>query len=227
MTPEGRGNLDTEGRLVAAAVKLFSKAGRDRVGGRDLPRRRAFQRGVLPLLQRQGGAVQGHPGAHPGPGRGRPWSGWRGRRRASGRATTPKRCSGSPAEHPDLVSVFREGQDRYYEYERRLVGIYLRTLSAVLGQEIGLAEYLFALGGLRFCAITGALNAIPGAIGYGLRHPQRRALPRPRLRSGQGLRRRRHAPAGGPGGGRRASGCSAAGAACSGRRASSRPTSTK
>jgi AcrR family transcriptional regulator len=65
------------------------------------------------------------------------------------------------AEHPDLVSVFREGQYRYFEYERRLVAIYLRSLSAALGREIGLAEYLFALGGLRFSAINWAFNAAP------------------------------------------------------------------
>jgi AcrR family transcriptional regulator len=67
-------------------------------------------------------------------------------------------------EHPDLVSVFREGQYRYFEYERRLVAIYLRSLSAALGREIGLAEYLFALGGLRFCAINWAINAAPAHL---------------------------------------------------------------
>ena len=64
-------------------------------------------------------------------------------------------------EHADLVSVFREGQYRYFEYERRLVAIYIRSLGAALGRQIGLAEYLFALGGLRFCAINWAFNAAP------------------------------------------------------------------
>jgi AcrR family transcriptional regulator len=64
-------------------------------------------------------------------------------------------------DHPDLVSVFREGQYRYFDYERRLVAIYLKTLGAALGREVGLAEYLFALGGLRFCAIHWAFNATP------------------------------------------------------------------
>jgi len=64
-------------------------------------------------------------------------------------------------EHPDLVSVFREGQYRYFEFERRLVATYTRSLGAALGREIGLAEYLFALGGLRFCAINWAFNAAP------------------------------------------------------------------
>jgi AcrR family transcriptional regulator len=64
-------------------------------------------------------------------------------------------------EHADLVRVFREGQYRYFEYERRLVATYMRSLGAVLGRDVGLAEYLFALGGLRFCAINWAFNAVP------------------------------------------------------------------
>jgi AcrR family transcriptional regulator len=64
-------------------------------------------------------------------------------------------------QHADLVRVFREGQYRYFEFERRLVATYIRSLGAVLGREIGLAEYLFALGGLRFCAINWAFNAVP------------------------------------------------------------------
>jgi AcrR family transcriptional regulator len=62
--------------------------------------------------------------------------------------------------HPDLVAVFREGQYRFFEYERQLVSIYERGLSAALGREVGLPEYLFALGGVRFCAIRSALHGI-------------------------------------------------------------------
>ncbi len=62
--------------------------------------------------------------------------------------------------HPDLVAVFREGQYRFFEYERQLVSIYERGLSAALGRETGLAEYLFALGGVRFCAIRRALQGV-------------------------------------------------------------------
>jgi len=61
----------------------------------------------------------------------------------------------------DLISVFREGQYRYYDYERRLVAMYTRGLSAALGREIGPAEYLYAFGGLRFCAIRWAAKAAP------------------------------------------------------------------
>jgi AcrR family transcriptional regulator len=62
--------------------------------------------------------------------------------------------------HPELIAVFREGQYRFFEYERRLVSIYLRSLSVAVGREMGLPEYLFALGGVRFCAIRAALQGM-------------------------------------------------------------------
>jgi AcrR family transcriptional regulator len=161
MTPEGRGNLDTEGRLVAAAVKLFSKKWYGTVSVAEICRAAGLSNGVYyryfngkealfkvilgRILDQVREALERVEGATP-------------RQRARHYAEAVLRFS---REHPDLVSVFREGQYRYYEYERRLVGIYLRTLSAVLGQEIGLAEYLFALGGLRFCAVRSALNGSP------------------------------------------------------------------
>ncbi len=63
-------------------------------------------------------------------------------------------------EHRDLVAVFREGQYRFFEYERRLVAIYQESLGSALGREIGLPEYLFAFGGMRFCAIRSALHGV-------------------------------------------------------------------
>jgi AcrR family transcriptional regulator len=68
-------------------------------------------------------------------------------------------------ERKALVSVFREGQYRFFEYERRLVAIYTRGLSAVLGKEVGLPEYLYALGGIRFCAIRRAFQGSDIDIG--------------------------------------------------------------
>ena len=41
------------------------------------------------------------------------------------------------------------------------MAIYTRSLSTALGREVDLAEYLFAFGGLRFCAIRGASGASP------------------------------------------------------------------
>ena len=70
-----------------------------------------------------------------------------------------------PEDDPELVSVFREGQYRLLEYERQLVAIYTRSLSAALGREVGLPEYLFALGGMRFCAIRRFLYDQPNDLG--------------------------------------------------------------
>lgn len=61
-------------------------------------------------------------------------------------------------EHRDLVTVFREGQYRFFEYERRLTELYRRTLGKVLGRNAGLADYLFAVGGIRFAAVRAALH---------------------------------------------------------------------
>ncbi len=67
---------------------------------------------------------------------------------------------GFSREHTELVAVFREGQYRFFEYERKLMAIYQHSLSSALGREIGLPEYLFALGGMRFCAIRSALHGV-------------------------------------------------------------------
>ncbi|HOZ71570.1 MAG TPA: TetR/AcrR family transcriptional regulator [Spirochaetales bacterium] len=62
------------------------------------------------------------------------------------------------AEHPDLITVFREGQYRYFEYERRLTETYRRILSKTLGRPAGVAEYLVGIGGPRFAAVRSALQ---------------------------------------------------------------------
>jgi AcrR family transcriptional regulator len=62
--------------------------------------------------------------------------------------------------HPDLISVFREGQYRFFEYEHRLVAIYVKGLAAAMGRSAALPEYLFALGGTRFCAVRRALQGV-------------------------------------------------------------------
>jgi AcrR family transcriptional regulator len=59
------------------------------------------------------------------------------------------------------VKVFREGQYRFFEYERRLKAVYEKALSKVLGRPNTLSEYLFSLGGLRFASIRAALHGIP------------------------------------------------------------------
>ncbi len=65
------------------------------------------------------------------------------------------------ADNPGLVSVFREGQYRFFEYEQRLVRIYMDALAAALGRAVELPEYVFALGGIRFSAIRHAFHQVP------------------------------------------------------------------
>jgi len=67
---------------------------------------------------------------------------------------------GFSGDHQDLVSVFREGQYRFFEYEHQLVAIYQRGLGIALGRDARMSEYLFALGGVRFCAIRRALHGV-------------------------------------------------------------------
>ncbi|GAB1455023.1 MAG: TetR/AcrR family transcriptional regulator [Spirochaetia bacterium] len=62
------------------------------------------------------------------------------------------------ADHQDIVKVFREGQYRYFEYERRLTEMYRRMLSKALGHTASIPEYLVAIGSLRFAAIRSALQ---------------------------------------------------------------------
>lgn len=64
------------------------------------------------------------------------------------------------ADHPDLISVFREGQYRFIEYERKLEELYQRGLGRALGTEVGVSENVFALGGIRFCAVRAALQGM-------------------------------------------------------------------
>ncbi len=161
MTRAGRGNPETAERLVAAAVELFSKKWYGTVSVAEICRTAGLSNGVFyryfegkealfkvilsRVLDQVREALERVEGATS-------------RERIRRFVEVIFRFS---EEHPELVSVFREGQYRYFEYERRLVAIYLRSLSAALGREIGLAEYLFALGGLRFCAINWAFNATP------------------------------------------------------------------
>ena len=82
---------------------------------------------------------------------------------ASGFVPSSKPLSGFARIHPDLIAVFREGQYRFFEYERRLVSIYQQSLAWRSGRDMGLPEYLFALGGVRFCSIRSALQGVRSA----------------------------------------------------------------
>lgn len=158
---KGRGNPEAAERLAAAAVELFSKKWYGTVSVAEICRAAGLSNGVFyryyadkealfkvilgRIHDQVREAIERADGSTP-------------RERLRSFAEVIVRFS---EEHADLVSVFREGQYRYFEYERRLVATYMRSLGAALGREIGLAEYLFALGGLRFCAINWAFNAAP------------------------------------------------------------------
>jgi AcrR family transcriptional regulator len=64
-------------------------------------------------------------------------------------------------DNPALIRVFREGQYRFLEYERRLEEVYTEALARTMGKNISQAGYIFALGGLRFAAIRAALQNVP------------------------------------------------------------------
>lgn len=158
---KGRGNPEAAERLLTAAVELFSKKWYGTVSVAEVCRAVGLSNGVFyryyddkealfkvvlgRILDQVREALERIDGETP-------------RERLCRFAEAIVRFS---EEHADLVPVFREGQYRYFEYERRLVSVYIRSLGAALGREIGLAEYLFALGGLRFCAINWAFNAAP------------------------------------------------------------------
>ncbi len=48
------------------------------------------------------------------------------------------------------INIFREGEYRFPEYERRLRDIYLSVLKAVYGRDMKISEYLYIVGSIRF-----------------------------------------------------------------------------
>jgi AcrR family transcriptional regulator len=161
MPTQGRGNPDTEERLVTAAVRLFSQKWYGTVSVAEICRGAGVSNGLFyryfegkevlfklilgRVLDQVSLDLEGVAGATP-------------RERLRNLLCV---IIGFTRDHADLISVFREGQYRYFEYERRLTAIYIRALGSALGREVGLAEYLFALGGTRFCAITWTYNNLP------------------------------------------------------------------
>ncbi|MBN2655803.1 MAG: TetR/AcrR family transcriptional regulator [Spirochaetales bacterium] len=61
-------------------------------------------------------------------------------------------------ERKSEITIFREGQYRFYGYEDRLRDIYIRSAEKVFGREINEAEYLYTLSGLRFCSTRALYN---------------------------------------------------------------------
>lgn len=54
--------------------------------------------------------------------------------------------------HSRQVTIFREGQYRFPEYEEKLRSIYMQCCRLVYEREVSEAEYLYIISGLRFCS---------------------------------------------------------------------------
>ncbi|MFN3412305.1 MAG: TetR/AcrR family transcriptional regulator [Exilispira sp.] len=67
-------------------------------------------------------------------------------------------------KNKELILVFREGQYRYFEYERKLYKIYSDTLKRILNKNIPLSLYVYTFGGLRWICIRKALYDIDISI---------------------------------------------------------------
>jgi AcrR family transcriptional regulator len=62
------------------------------------------------------------------------------------------------------VTVFREGQYRFPEYEERLRAIFMDACEHVYGRRVSEAEYLYTVAGLRFTSTRAIYDGLP-------RHP--------------------------------------------------------
>jgi AcrR family transcriptional regulator len=63
--------------------------------------------------------------------------------------------------HKQYVSVFREGQYRFPEYEECLREIYMEAISTIFGREVSEAEYLYIISGIRFCSTRALYDDLP------------------------------------------------------------------
>jgi AcrR family transcriptional regulator len=70
------------------------------------------------------------------------------------------------SSNKELIIVFREGQYRYFEYERRLFQIYKNILKKILNKDIPLSLYIFIFGGLRWVCIRKELYGSNLSIEY-------------------------------------------------------------
>jgi len=63
-------------------------------------------------------------------------------------------------EYKSLVTIFREGQYRFPEYEKRLRELYVDSVRRVYDREITEAEYLYIVSGIRFLSIRALYDNI-------------------------------------------------------------------
>ncbi|AHC15349.1 TetR/AcrR family transcriptional regulator [Salinispira pacifica] len=64
-------------------------------------------------------------------------------------------------EHSKQVTVFREGQYRFPEYEEQLRSIYMQCCKLVYERDVSEAEYLYIISGLRFCSTRALYDGVP------------------------------------------------------------------
>lgn len=55
-------------------------------------------------------------------------------------------------QHQDLTLIFREGQYRFYDYERRINQLYEKVITAILQRTPSTGELIFIMAGTRFTA---------------------------------------------------------------------------
>jgi len=78
---------------------------------------------------------------------------------------------GAAVKYRPSVTVFREGQYRFPEYEKKLRELYLDALARTYRREVSESEYLYATSGVRFVTIRTLYNQLPAQS----REPERRA----------------------------------------------------
>ncbi|MBB6482534.1 TetR/AcrR family transcriptional regulator [Spirochaeta isovalerica] len=88
-------------------------------------------------------------------------------------------------ERKSEITIFREGQYRFYGYEDKLREIYIKSAEKVFGREISEAEYLYTLSGLRFCSTRALYNGMKVKPEYlvdfilkGILHSGKKTIPR-------------------------------------------------
>lgn len=57
-------------------------------------------------------------------------------------------------DEKNLIKIFREGQYKFIEYEKRIKKAYLKTLEKVFGRKLSQAEIIYVLGSMRFINIS-------------------------------------------------------------------------
>jgi AcrR family transcriptional regulator len=60
---------------------------------------------------------------------------------------------GAGSRYRRSITVFREGQYRFPEYEQKLRAVYLEALGRIYGREVSESEYLYVTSGMRFVTI--------------------------------------------------------------------------